>query len=241
MTKRIKTKYPGVFYQKAQRIGGPGTEKVYYVVFKKEGKVIEEKAGRQFVDDMSPSRKQIREAEQEKRAAESNKWTIKRLWEAYKNDYPMKGIKTDENRFEKHLKDVFAEKEPQDIIPLDVDRLGIRLLKKLSPQTVKHILVLLKRIVNYGVKKQLCEPLSFNFDMPKVDNQKTETLTTDQLSALLKAIDEDHDIQAQNIMRMALYTGMRRGELFRLQWSDLDFDREFITIRNPAANRQSSP
>lgn len=48
MSKRIKNSYPGVFFREAKRIGGKGTEKVFYVVFKKNGKVHEEKAGRQY-------------------------------------------------------------------------------------------------------------------------------------------------------------------------------------------------
>ena len=44
MSKRIKIKYPGVFYREVNRIGIPGKERVYYVVFKKEGKVLKEKA-----------------------------------------------------------------------------------------------------------------------------------------------------------------------------------------------------
>jgi len=35
------------------------------------------------------------------------------------------------------------------------------------------------------------------------------------------------------MMRMALFTGMRRGELFKLKWADIDFERGFITIRDP--------
>jgi integrase len=32
---------------------------------------------------------------------------------------------------------------------------------------------------------------------------------------------------------MALYTGMRRGELFKLEWKHIDFDRGFINIIDP--------
>ncbi|MGD9083197.1 MAG: site-specific integrase, partial [Desulfobacterales bacterium] len=56
MGEREKTKYSGVFFRKAKRIGRKGTEKVYYVVYKKNGKVHEEKAGRQFADDMTPAK-----------------------------------------------------------------------------------------------------------------------------------------------------------------------------------------
>jgi len=50
--------------------------------------------------------------------------------------------------------------------------------------------------------------------MPKVDNEKTENLKPEQLDRLLKAIEEGPHPQAGKIMLMALYTGMRRGELF---------------------------
>jgi integrase len=32
---------------------------------------------------------------------------------------------------------------------------------------------------------------------------------------------------------MALYSGMRRGEMFRLKWEDVDFDLGFLHIRDP--------
>jgi len=54
--KRFKTTYPGVFYRETERIGGPGIERVYYIVFTKEGKVIEEKVGRQYADDMTSAK-----------------------------------------------------------------------------------------------------------------------------------------------------------------------------------------
>ena len=118
-------------------------------------------------------------------------------------------------------------------MPLDVHRLRISLAKTLAPQTVKHVLRLLARIINFGVNKGLCPGLSFKVEMPKVNNLKTEDLTPEQALNLLEAIDQEYDIQAANFLKMALFTGMRRGELFKLQWQDVDFERNFIHIRTP--------
>ena len=250
MSKRLKTNYPGVFYREAQRIGGKETEKVFYIVFKKDGKVLEEKAGRQYVDDMTAaraatirseriegkrlSRKEIREQKKAVKEAEADRWTFNRMWEKYKSGRPYdSNLSIDDGRYRKHLQPSFGDKEPRDLILLDVDRLRLKLSKKLSPQSVKHGLNLLDRIVNFGVPRSLCQPLPFKIQKPQVSNEKTEDLTSEELANLLNAIDEDSNIQAANMMRMALFTGTRRGELFKLKWKDIDFHRGFIHIRDP--------
>jgi integrase len=40
-------------------------------------------------------------------------------------------------------------------------------------------------------------------------------------------------------MLCALFTGMRRGELFRLKWDDVDFEKNFIKIKNPKSELSS--
>ena len=252
--KRLKTNYPGVFYRESERIGGNGTQKVYYIVFKKDGKVIEEKAGRQYADDMTPARangiraeriegkrlsrkeiKDLKEAqEQAEKDAEANRWTIDRLWEEYKRQHIIKGLVQDENRYAKHIQPLLADKEPHNLVPLDVDRLRLTVSKNHKPQTTRNVLALLRRIVNFGVKKQLCVGAGFTIELPPAgpDGEKTEDLTPDELSRLLEAIENDDNVMAANLMRMALFTGMRRGELFRLQWTDLDFERGFIHLRD---------
>jgi len=180
------------------------------------------------------TRKEKRAQEQAVKDSESNKWTIDRLFKEYIKGRPdNKARATDEGRYNNYLKKPFSNKEPKDILPLDVDRLRIRLLKKRSPQTVKHILNLLTWIINFGVKKNLSAGLSFHVQKPTVHNVKTEDLTAEQLKSLLKAIEGADNIQAASLMKMALFTGMRRGELFRLEWSDIDFERGFIHIRDP--------
>jgi integrase len=244
---RIKTKYPGVTF--IDSVGASGPERVFYIRYRREGKVIEEKAGRQYADDMSEakanairsdrirgkelSNEQRREAKKAAKVEEAGKWTLTKLWDEYEKNKPeSKTLKVDKGRFEKHIKPSLGGKEPHEIIRLDSDRLRVNLSKKLMPQTVRHVLGLLKRIIHFGAKRQLCRALPFPIDAVKVDNRTTEDLTPKQLKSLLKAIAESTDIEAANIMRMALFTGMRRGELFKLQWSDIDFDRGFITIRH---------
>jgi integrase len=245
---RIKTSYPGVVFIEGRSLANPGKpERIYYIRYRKDGKAIEEKVGRQFVDDMTPARAALiratriqknelsneeqREAERAAREAEAGRYTIVRLWAEYQNQKGnYRTLKTDISNF-KHL-ETLADKEPREIAKLDVDRLRLKLSKSKSSQTVKHVLVLLKRIVNFGANRGISEALKFKIEMPRLNNEKTEDLTPDELSRLLEAIEKADNIQAANLMRMALFTGTRRGELFRLQWTDLDFERGFIHLRD---------
>ena len=212
--------------------------------------MIEEKVGRQFADDMTParaagiraervegkrlSRKEIRQKKDDQKKAEAGRWTIKKLWDVYKSSRAKnKGLKTDKSRYKNYLEPVFGKKEPKAIVALDIERLKRKLQKDLSPQTVKHILNLLTWIINYGVKNNLCTDIPFKIRKPSVNNLKTEDLNPDQISILMEAIEKDTHAFAGKIMKLALYTGMRRGEMFKLQWADIDFDRGFISLRDP--------
>lgn len=254
--KRKKTDKPGVFYRLGKRIGGNGSEKIYYVIFKKEGKLHEEKVGRQYADQMTPARASLirsdyiegrRKTTREKKlidaqikAEKKSQCTVNRLWSEYSRQrIQNKNSKTDLNRYETHVKPHFGEKETKDIFPLDVDRVRLKYLKTHSPQTTKHILALLQRLINFGFKKGLCPPLSFSIEMPRVDNVKDDSLNDEQLKSLLKAIEKDPHPQAGNIMLLALFTGMRRGSLFNLKWSDIDFERGYITLRDPKPGKDA--
>jgi integrase len=249
--KRHATKYPGVFYREAQRIGGPGKERVFYIVFKRDGKVFEEKVGRQYADNMTPatasriraerienrrpSRKEIRE---ERKAV---KWTVGALWKHYLETRPdLKGMQRDSSRWQNDLEKDFGKKEPSELLPLDIDRLRLRLEKTKATASVRNALELLRRLINFGVSRNLIEPLKFKIKLPTLNNETTENLSPEQLARLLKALDEDIDQAAADIFRMALFTGMRRGEILRLSWDAVDFDRGFISIRDPKGGRDQT-
>jgi integrase len=250
---RHPTKYPGVYFIIGTAVATGKSDKIYYIDYRKDGRRIQEKAGRQS-EDMTPARaaqkradkikgrelsnKAQREAEEAAKKAETGRWTIDKLWTEYKAGRKAgKSLSTDTGRYEKYLKPDFGDTEPKDILPLDIERLKRTLSKKKSPQTVKHVLNLFSWIINFGVKQGLCPGLPFHMAKPTVDNLKTEDLTQDQLKKLLKAISEDTHEQAGNLMLLALYSGMRRGEMFKLQWNHVDFERGFIAIVNPKGGR----
>jgi integrase len=246
---RYPAGYPGVYFI-VSKPGTPKEDKIYYIDYRIDGKRIQEKAGYHSkgmspakannlrADRMrgkEPSNKERRETEKEAKAAEDGRWTLEKLWTEYKTAKPdLKGWKTGTYDSQwSHIEGPFGKKEPHEILSLDVKRLENQLKKTKSPQTVKHVLKLLRILCNFGADNGLCPGLSFKIKMPVVDNSKTEDLTPDQIKKLLEAIEADDHMQAGDMMLMALYTGMRRGEMFRLKWSDIDFDRGFIRLVDP--------
>lgn len=167
--------------------------------------------------------------------------TFAELWDAYATANPqLKGMTTDKNRFEKHLKPLLGSLPADSLKPSHVQKLRLGMEIDHKAATVRNTLELLRRLHNFGVKQQLCPPLPFKIQLPKVDNQKTEDLTPNQLRRLWQAIEEEENFQAANLMRLALLTGMRRGELFRLQWDHIDFERGFIRLVNPKGGAETS-
>lgn len=246
---RHPTKYPGVFFRIADRIGGNGTEKVYYVSYKKHNKKIETKVGRQFADDMTPARaNQLRNdfiegralprAEKKRVEKATKRWTLSDLWDEYKRLNPEnKGLKSDDNLFGLRIK-------PSPIGEMGLDEIAIKHIDNfknsmsgISPKTVKNTLEIITRLSNFAVKKQICGGLSFKIEYPEINNETTEDLTEEQFMKLIEVLDGHRNPDVKNIMLLAMYSGMRRGEIFKLRWDDVDFQRGIITLKNPKSGR----
>ena len=111
-------------------------------------------------------------------------------------------------RFNSYLEKDFAHKTPEEVTHFDIERLKRGLAKKkLKPATVRHALEVLRRLSNFATKRgNLCPGISFVIEMPKVNNLMTEDLTPDEYIRLTKLLDEEEDIQASNLLRLALFT-----------------------------------
>lgn len=257
---RHQTDKVGVFYilgkQRAKSKTSSGeavptekTDKIYYIMYRLDGKKVEEKVGResermtvakaakireQRINGVTLPNTERRRQRLEKAQAEAGRWTIGKLWEAYKDNNPgLKGIVTDENRFKNYLSG-FTKLSPEELTTQMVDTLRLKLLKSgKKAGTTKNVLELLRRVINFGVKKGLCawqDPSRLHFEMPKLNNIKTEMLTKEERARFIEAAKEAPNRKAGQLMLMAYYTGMRRNELFGLKWAHIDLEHGFINI-----------
>lgn len=258
--RQVAIGYAGVYFVEIPRAGGYGLEKVYYIRYRRNGKLIEEKVGGQYRDNMTAakaasirgvrmegkdaSNAEKRAAVKVARAEEEARYSLNCIWSLFEEAKSSnRSISDDRIRFNLHVAPQLGAKSIPELTVHDVDKLRADLEKKgKSPQTVKHVLTLLKRLLNFALQKGFVEsiPGKLHITMPMVDNKVTENLTAAQVKKLHEVLDEEVDQNLASLVRLALVTGMRRGALLNLQWNDLDFERGFITLRGAVAKKQKT-
>lgn len=243
-------------YEHLTRKHGMKPDAYFALRFKVDGKSFEEGLGwssqgwtlekaRQTLAELRTAKKtgigpvtlqEKRAKAQAAREAERDKPTIARLWALYQKDRGQYSrLATDKSYFQHFT--ALHDHLPETLKTLDVKTISKTMQANgKAPQTIKNTLELLRRIINFGAKHELCtRAAGLLFEMPKVDNIKTECLTPEQGHALLEALDAAPDQNLAALVRLALVTGMRRGALLALQWEDLDFPQGHITLRGDSA------
>ena len=256
-SKREKSqKYAGVYF----RLDADHKERTYYIVYRqggREAKLIEEPVGKASRGMTEAKAAQIRadrirgkdqpntekrKAYAEARQAQQSRWTLDKIWEAYQEAHPEhKSRQRDISRYNTHIGSRFGKKIPEEIITADIDTFKAESLKAgKSEGTIQRVISQLRAIINFGVKRALCPPLQpgrLVIESIRVDGQRTEALTEEQLGKLLEALDAEPDQDAAALIRLAMVTGMRKGALLALRWDDCDFERKIITLRGESAKK----
>jgi integrase len=148
--------------------------------------------------------------------------------------------------YRKHLEPRFGGKALDAISAIDIEKMKLDLKKGLNkrgkpyaPATIKHQLVILRRLYNLARKWGLYagkSPLE-SVSLPRVDNQKTEFLRDEELARLLDTLEKWPFKESAAFVKFALFTGLRRGELFKLTWDDVDFECGLIRLRDPKGGK----
>jgi integrase len=100
----------------------------------------------------------------------------------------------------------------------------------LSNKTIKHHHRLISAILNQAVYWQVIpsNPAS-RVRPPKVARTEASYLDEKQSAVLLQLL-ESESIQHSAMIKMFVYSGLRRGEMCGLEWGDIDFENHLITV-----------
>lgn len=151
--------------------------------------------------------------------------TISACWQLYCDliltNSSAKSIETEKGRWKKHIVGHFNDNcRAETITSLHLLEFRKTLTnKKLSPQSIRHCLSLLHRVLVRSKQWGLIHSELPSFEMPKFDNKRVRFLTPKEANILLTELwlrsPLWHDISV-----LSLHTGLRASEIFRLTPGD---------------------
>ena len=103
--------------------------------------------------------------------------------------------------------------------------------KPLAPKTIRHNLSLISDIFSYAIKMGVvsCNPCS-KVTIPKGESKEKMIYTIEEVTEFLKLL-EDEPLKYRVFFNLAVFSGFRRGELLGLEWKDVDFENNLISVR----------
>ena len=101
-------------------------------------------------------------------------------------------------------------------------------VKGLSPKTVKNAHGCLHKALSVAVKiGYIAKNPSDACILPKINQAEIQPFDTPEITKLLETIKGD---EHEALIKAALFTGMRSGELCGLTWDCVDFDQGLIYV-----------
>jgi integrase len=100
----------------------------------------------------------------------------------------------------------------------------------LAPKTVRNIHTMIHRaLVDAVAWKYISDNPASNIKPPKLPRTRRKVWTPDQIQVFLKSVQQD---RFAALFLVELTTGIRRGQLCGLKWSDVDLDKCQITVHD---------
>lgn len=132
------------------------------------------------------------------------------------------------------LKNYFGEAKIRAIRSRHIQEYINFLCQNISPKSVKNywglLRVFFELAVQEGIIQREANPMLNKIIKPKQQRKEVEAYNLEEMQLLLKLAEEDENPDIKLILNLALLSGIRRGEMAALKWSDVDFDNGYIFI-----------
>lgn len=250
---RIKTEFIGIYYRygKNRKLPNGEPDCCFDICYQRaDGQQTYEKVGwvseGYTVEDAIRIRgnrvRQIRHPELSLPPGTST-LTVGDAWNAYKKGWlpNLKRSREVQITYEKYLSREFGKRPIASIKPQEIEIFKQTLLgttsqygKTLKPGSVRNILACLRQIISKALEWEMAPGVTnpvVKLRVPGADRKRQKYLTQEEARQLLQGLKELSP-QMHDIAYVALYTGMRLGEVLALQVEDIDFGSRTIHIRD---------
>lgn len=122
----------------------------------------------------------------------------------------------------------------KNIAPIHLERIKKNMADEgRAPRSAQYAMALIRQVFNYakdnGVYDGVC-PVA-KVKIPKFDNQRQRFLTHEEAEKLLTAL-KARSVDVYHMALLSLSSGMRAGEIFSLEYSDVNIEAGIITLRD---------
>lgn len=158
--------------------------------------------------------------------------TVAQWFDIFLADYN-KGVKAStlaqyEYQVRQNIKPALGNVQLQKLTAPMIQRMYNEKLKTLSPKSIKNLHGFMHKGLNQAV---MCQYLKTNpcsaCQLPRVEKKEMKTLTAKPLEMFLNEIKGK---TYEELYFVAVFTGMRQGELLGLTWDCIDFEKGQITV-----------
>lgn len=103
--------------------------------------------------------------------------------------------------------------------------------KPLAPKTIRHNLSFISDVFTYAVKMGLISenPCS-KVTIPKGESKEKQIYSQEEMELLLSKLDGE-PLKYRAFFCLIAYSGFRRSEMLGLEWKDIDFENNIISVR----------
>ena len=99
-------------------------------------------------------------------------------------------------------------------------------------RNIKQIKSYINQLIEFAIKMKLISdnPVK-GVVLPKREKIESQNyFTVQELHQFLKIVKEEEPYKNYALFRLLAYSGLRKGELYSLRWSDLDFDNQILSV-----------
>ncbi len=244
MSKRIKTKYTGVFFRETTT--NSRTDKVFYIVYKHKGRTYEMKVGK-FSDGiranfantvrMSTINSLTLGAELPHILINKQKKPITTFDELAKKYFDARELHNRTNhqarsKYRSQLQHFIGKRNAEQITKSDILSIQEDLAKTRAPKTVNQYIQFIRAVYNYAIQEELFfrKNPATGIKEQKVNNKRERYLAIDEIKLLLDAVQNDPDLYLFTLL--SLSTGGRLNTIMHICKKDIDFEQNMITLHD---------